>query len=312
MINGSKLSSILNFLLIMLLITCCSESGTTGPSDNNQPEITGAYLGQTPPGAAPQLFAPVVFTEANELHSNVVFSPYGQEVFWTLMDGYPSEILHMKLENGTWTAPATAPFNSQFGTLDPSFSPDGNRVFFMSWASASGNSAASKENIWFVEREGNGWGQPQMLGNEVNYLDVHWQVSVASNGTLYFAGSNGANTGGIWFSEFIDGQYTQAQFMGDAINTGSYEGTPFIAPDESYLMFSSHRGGNTNADLFISFKNEDGTWSQAQNMGSSINTAGHELYAIVSGNSEYLFFLSSRTGILRAYWMDAEIIETFR
>ncbi|OGU57037.1 MAG: hypothetical protein A2V66_05600 [Ignavibacteria bacterium RBG_13_36_8] len=212
-----------------------------------------------------------------------------------------------------WTAPATATFNSQFGSLDPSFSPDGNRIFFMSWSSASGNSVASKENIWFVERDGNSWGEPQMLGNEINYLEVHWQVSVASNGNLYFAGGETASDeNGIWCSEYTDGQYTQAQKLGDVVNSDYYEGTPFIAPDESYLMFSAFGGDLPYADLFISFKLEDGTWSQAQNMGLTVNSYGHDLYPIVSGGGEYLFFLSSRSGILRAYWMDAYIIETFR
>ena len=183
----------------------------------------------------------------------------------------------------------------------------------MSWASASGNSNAGEENIWYAERAGNSWGDPQMLGEEVNYLNVHWQASIASNGNLYFAGGEiGSEESGIWCSEYVNSQYTQAQLLGDSINSDSYEGTPFIAPDESYLIFSAYGGDIIYADLFISFKQNDGSWSQAQNMGSAINSYGHELYPIVSGNREYLFFLSSRTGILRAYWVDADIIDNLR
>lgn len=304
---------LLAILIFAEMTSGCSQSDSNDPNYNNSPTITGNYLGQVPPGAQPQLFAPEIFTEGNELHSNVVFSPDGQEVFWTLMESYPSEILYMKLENGVWTNPALAPFSSPFGSSDPSFSPDGNKVFFMSRASASGNSGADKENIWYVERDGNDWGDPQMLSAEINYLTVHWQVSVASNGNLYFSGCEpGSEDRKIWFSEFVNGNYTQAQLLGNSINSYYYEGTPFIAPDESYLIFSSRGDDLRYTDLFISYKQENGSWSQAINMGSTINSYGHDLYPIVSGNGEYLFFLSSRTGILRAYWVDAEIISKLK
>ena len=78
------------------------------------------------------------------------------------------------------------------------------------------------------------------------------------------------------------------------------------------MIFSSRGDDLRYTDLFISYKQENGSWSQAINMGSTINSYGHDLYPIVSGNGEYLFFLSSRTGILRAYWVDAEIISKLK
>ncbi len=296
-------------LLVIIFIRCTStESG-----EQNLPGITGEFLGQTAPGATPQQFAPEYFSSFGELHSTAVFSPDGRELFWTPMDGIPWEIMNSKIENGVWTNPGYASFNSEFGSGDPSFTPDGNRIFFLSWASSSGNSAGDKENIWYVDSDGENWGNPHMLGDEVNHLIVHWMVSASGDGTLYFSGAVAEGEDrNIYFSEYINGQYTQAQLMSEMINTSQGEDTPFIAPDESYLIFGRGGGPSSTADLFISYRNEDSSWTQSINMGNTINTESHELYPIVSGNGEYLFFMSMRNGLSKPYWIDAGIIESLR
>lgn len=44
---------------------------------------------------------------------------------------------------------------------------------------------------------------------------------------------------------------------------------PFIAPDESCLIFSSNRpGGYGSNDLYISFRNDNDTWTAPRNMGA--------------------------------------------
>jgi L-ascorbate metabolism protein UlaG (beta-lactamase superfamily) len=54
----------------------------TFPIEVDFHHLTDAYLGQTPPGATPQVFAlGIISTDANE-HSAPSFSPDGNEVFW--------------------------------------------------------------------------------------------------------------------------------------------------------------------------------------------------------------------------------------
>ncbi len=91
------------------------------------------------------------------------------------------------------------------------------------------------------------------------------------------------------------------------------ENTPYIAPDESYILFAVNDfRNNPYNDLYISFKKQDGTWCTAINMGNRVNTPSHELYPVVSPDGKYLFFLSSRTGMSFPYWMDAGIIEELK
>ena len=119
------------------------------------------YLGQDMPGMQPVRFAPGIFIE--ELHAPPIFSPDGHEVYYSLMDLNPGDILFMKLVNGIWSDPAVAPFSSSEGSDSPFISSDGTKLVFL-----SRQNAVNGENIWVVEKNNGEWGTPSILGNEVN------------------------------------------------------------------------------------------------------------------------------------------------
>ncbi len=69
------------------------------------------------------------------------------------------------------------------------------------------------------------------------------------------------------------------------VNTPSEEGLPFVAPNESYLLFSSngHPDRVGDYDLFVSVHGIDGSWSKAINLGEGVNSRYQELYPVMSG-----------------------------
>jgi hypothetical protein len=93
------------------------------------------------------------------------------------------------------------------------------------------------------------------------------------------------------------------------INTASNEHDPYIAHDESYLIFDSDRpGGFGGTDLYICYKMADNSWSEPQNMGNNVNSESSDFCAMLSPDDEYLFFSSSRSGNGDIYWVSAYII----
>jgi uncharacterized protein (TIGR02145 family) len=69
--------------------------------------LTGAYFGQTPPGATPQVFAPgIISTDANE-YSAPSFSPDGNEVFWRA-NRWPDDGPPMRLSRQPFALLATS------------------------------------------------------------------------------------------------------------------------------------------------------------------------------------------------------------
>ena len=64
----------------------------------------------------------------------------------------------------------------------------------------------------------------------------------------------------IFRSRSIDGKYSHIENLGELINTEYHEWDPFIAPDESYLIFCSMKPrGFGGDDLYITFQTEHGT-----------------------------------------------------
>ena len=298
----SKHVFLFSFLIILLSMSCKKSDSEENPDENTNPNaLNGAYFNLPFPSTSVQRFAPNVFTQ--ELHAPPIFSPDGTEVYWSLMSTEHRNIQYMKLVDGIWTQPASVPFGFTEGSDSPFISSDGTKLVFL-WGHFSG--AAGPGKVCIVEKSNGEWMSPKILGNEVNQNGAHWQASIADNQNLYFA-----REGDVCFSEYVNGEYTTAEKLGTTINTENVvESSPFIAPDESYLIFSRTMP-NLYSDLFISFKKDDGSWGEAVNM-EELNGAYHELYANVSPDGRFIMFLKSTWDGLMPHWVDASIIENYR
>jgi hypothetical protein len=267
--------------------------------------LKGPYLGQKPPGDLPELFAPGIISNC-DLHSSVYFPPSGEEVYFSKLNG-SWNIMYMKQENGLWTPP-------QFlcKGLTPFLSPDGNALFF----------STQDWELWRMERSIGGWTKPANLGPNINFAQRQDGPSVTHNGTLYYC-TNYRMAKGIVRSTFENGRYMEPQPLGGVINSSHNEGFPFIAPDESYIIFSSFRPGSYGlGDLYISFRRDDGTWTKPKNLGPKINSEAKDRFPYVTPDGKYLFFNSNRVSILNSkkipdgpgnvYWVDASFIEKLK
>jgi ankyrin repeat protein len=284
-------------------------------SDTRFPALKGDYLGQKPPGATPELFAPGIVSSIWGLHSTAVFSPDGNEVYWAPMMTFPGEIysrgglLMMKRAKGRWTPPSWASFSGPKGEDDvPFFSADGKRLYFLSRRPLPGETQLGGEKIWFVDRTPAGWTEPALLDPNVNAVNKHWEFSLDLKGNVYFAGRPPDSRGlsDIYLARFVGGKYERPVNLGDPFNTAEIEDTPFIAPDGSYLLFQRQ------FDLWVSFRGPDGAWGAPVSLGPEVNSPSIELCPIVTADGKYLFFLSQRDGESHAYWVSAKIIDDLK
>jgi len=266
-------------------------------------DVRGPYLGQAPPGTQAKLFAPSVVP--HDLHSATVFDPDGQSVYWKEMDANRFSV--SERVGNRWTQPRVVSLGMPwFGLDDPCFSPDGQRLFFTSWRPVRWyRPLPHKERIWYVEKQPRGWSRPRPVGDAVNAMSLHWQLSVASSGAIYFT-----SEGDIYRSSLDRGQYGVPERLADAVNSEYREGTPYIAPDESYLVFSSNRHEENQGtyDLYVSYRLADGSWSEADNLGPTVNSTAQEMCPSVSPDGQYLFFLRNAE-TSRVYWIDSQIIQ---
>jgi len=105
----------------------------------------------------------------------------------------------------------------------------------------------------------------------------------------------------ILYSKFEHGRYSTPVNLGPAINTREVEVCPFIAPDESYLIFS--RASGPEPGYFIAYRLKDGAWSQP--IGLKHLRGGPTSF--VSPDGKYVFF-----GYQNGFWAPATVIEELR
>ena len=223
----------------------------------------------------------------------LTFTPDNQTLYFTrgLVDG--GGLFESKYEDSRWNKPTQVTFSSgKFNDNDLFVSPNGSKYFFMSARPINGDIPQKEQDIWSIQKDGTDWGIPQHLGSVVNSEARDGFPSVTKDGTLYFFSEreDGYGSSDIYRSNFIEGEYYEPENLGSVINSEEWDGLPYIAPDESFLIFFSTRsGGYGNGDLYVTY-NHDGVWTAPKNLGPSVNTAESDLTPHVSPDGEYLFF----------------------
>jgi len=258
------------------------------------PELTGPYMGQKPPGDTPELFLPGIVSGHYQAHTPIVFSPDGKEAYWTVGRLPEGIVVGMEMVDGIWNYPKLS--TTMRG--EPAFSPDGKRLYFISLKPLRNGERDGKENIWYMEKTDSGWSEPKPVGDAVNSRILHWQPSVDSNYNLYFS-----DYSNMFYSRYENGEYQEPVNITELFGNETLKGnSPYISPDGDYLLFSAQE------NLCISFKKEDGTWTDKINLGNEIRGKGR-----VTPDGKYIFFTyegKDKPGGI--YWVSAAIIEKLK
>ena len=294
-------------LVLICLLTISAASSFSQPSDF--PVLQGPYMGQKPPGMTPEIFAPgIISTPAHEF--SCCFTPDGKEFYFTRHEPNLNQkvIMVTKLRDGAWTKPEVVPFVENQFSFEPLVTPDNRRLYFSSGKPIPGQPGPPM-NTLYVDREGDGWSIAKNPGPPFNPAQTMY-VSVASNGTIYTTDiSGGPGKEKIAMMKKTNNRYEKLESLGPPINGEAQAMYPFIAPDESYLIFGSGKdGGKANDVLVISFRKPDGGWSEPRSIDLGM-TAG---LPFVTSDGKFLFFTGGERGKSDIYWASSKFIEDLR
>jgi hypothetical protein len=266
----------LTYILVIVLLSACTAKNEK------------IYLGQKPPGLTPELFAPDIIK--NEFRQAAgIFSPDLKEFYFRRRGGkYKNNALVVvKLEDNKWTESLV---EDRAG--EPFISQDGKTLHL---------------GKRYREQTASGWSDKKSLGAPFDKFRI-MRLTVASNGTYYF--DEASESGPLRYSRFINGKFEEPKPI-HIKDIGNWNAHPFIAPDESYIIWDDQRenGGYGDADLYISFRQKDGSWSASINLGDKINSEFAEAYGSITPDGKYFFFHRGYGGN-RAdiYWVDAKAI----
>lgn len=248
----------------------------------------------------PEIFAKEMISNGKVFGLSI--TPDGNKVYFVNSSGGRKTLRIMESEkiNGKWQQPKPAFFSDpKFREIDPFVSPDGNTILYNTRKSLAKNTSDDKDlDIWMVKRSNGEWGKPFPM-DEINTNENETYATIAKNGNIYFglrSEENGYGGNDIYVSRLVNGKYQKPVNLGYPINTKGDEGNSFIAPDESYMIFSSdNNSGFGQSDLYISF-NENGRWSVPVNLGSEINSEQNDFCPVIFNNDTLIFARSQKTG----------------
>lgn len=274
----------------------------------------GFYLNQTPPGRTPEPFAPTVVAAEGAVHGSIAFMPDGTEIYWVLQKGIPGEcpsVMMVKRKGHEWQRPSPVEVIGPFGASEIHISPRGDRLFFESarpwpeeWGRQPGSGTREARKVWYLERLGDTWGPPQALPPAVNQ-DLGG-VSSTTDGTLYAAGIRRIRA-------LPEGIYADVEWLGpplDMMKAGDAfkGGHPYVAPDESFVLFNNDWPSTVGYGVFVSFRRSDDSWTPPVNVLDRMGLQRGGSVPVLSPDQKYLFYYAAG----QIYWVDAGIIEDLR
>ena len=262
----------------------------------------GPYLGQPFPGFVPEPFAAEILPA---MTPSITFTSDGLECFYTYWEpGFASILFTTKDIGSSWQDPDTASFSVPYDD-SPYLTPDGNQIFFIAYRLIPGSPYINR-HLWYTDRFGSGWWDPAVMDSP---LMEHFIVSVSAsaNGNLYL-GMADNNEPGIFISRYINGYYQEPEKLSDSINYLPRPLRPYVAADESYIVFDASESQDplSQRDIYISYRNPDQTWTKAVAFNGAVNTDADEVVSFISRDNRFLFF--ARNGVL--HWVDAMSVLT--
>ena len=246
----------------------------------------------------PAIFGDGVIS-TRDYESSITIAPDGKDAFFvkSTPDLSFRVIVMSRFEKGKWTTPEVAPFSGEYSDSDPCFSPDGTKLYFASRRPVEGTTAKADNDLWVVEKTGNGWSVPKHLDAPINTNSQETSPSVTKDGTLYFSSNRpgGKGAADIYRAKFTGGSFSAPENVGDPINTPGPEVQVFVTPEDDLLILAAlgRQDGQGGVDLYLS-RRVDGAWSKPVNLGNKINSRGTDSAPRVSADHKTFYWTSTR------------------
>jgi Tol biopolymer transport system component len=220
------------------------------------------------------------------LDFNSAFSRDGNTFYFSRSKNRKYFVYETRFDGKNWTRPERSKlFDTLYSNTDPFITKDGS-IYYISNRPKDEADTISDYDIYKLPKTANGYESPINL-TQVNSDSTEYYVSLAENGTIYFASYRDGNLD-LYNSKMTSLGYEYPKKI-DSLNSDAGEHDPFIAPDESFIIFTSTRaGGLGEADLYIS-NQINGAWQKPVNMGNQINTSSYDYCPYITPDGMYFF-----------------------
>jgi hypothetical protein len=257
---------------------------------------------------AAELLGPGVISTGLQ-ETSAAFSPDGGTVYFMRSDFSEKDdtIVYSQREGGRWSTPQVAPFSGQWHDSEPTFSPDGRRLYFVSnrpphpgGAPLEAEMAGHRftgTNLWYVERQEDGrWGAPVHVDGALNDGAMIYNPSVAANGDIYFSAHR--SDSGRAYQIYVARRSAHGYVAPERVDLGDLAHNrmdPAIDPQQRFLLFAGDEGDAIGrADIYIAFRQPDGRWGKPEHLAGDVNSEALENAPALGRRFGELYVSSSR------------------
>lgn len=277
------------------LAACCGVALTIATAHAAEPQA-GELVG---PG--------VISTGLQE--TSATLTPDGRTLYFMRSDFAEADdtIMVAQRQGGGWSTPKVAAFSGQWHDSEPTLSPDGKRLYFVSnrpvraggapmMAEMSGHHFPGT-GLWFVEQQANGhWGAPVHVDGALNDGAMIYNPSVADNGDIYFS-AHRADSGQA-YQIYVARREGDGHAAPERLPLGDVSHNrmdPAIDPQGRFVLYAGNEGDSLgSADIYIAFRQADGSWSKPERLGGDVNSDKLENAPALGRTFGELFVSSNR------------------
>ena len=189
--------------------------------------------------------------------------------------------------------------NSNYNELLPRISDDGKRLYFARTNHPENTPPITNADIWYSDLDDNGeWSEAKRFDNYLNDDHYNYVVSITPGGKELELGNIYNQTEidkrGVSYSRFKNGSWTFPKKINikNFQSLGKYSSYYFSNSGKTLLLDLETVKGIGGNDLYVSFLQENGDWSEPKNLGKDINTKCDDHLPFLASDERTLFFVS--------------------
>jgi hypothetical protein len=236
--------------------------------------------------ATGELLGPGVISTGLQ-ETSAALTPDGRTLYFMRSDFAEADdtILVAHRAAGRWSTPQVATFSGQWHDSEPTLSPDGGRLYFVSnrpprpgaapvMAEMNGRRFPGT-NLWYATRQpSGGWSAPIHVDGALNDGAMIYNPSLAANGDLYFSAhrEDSGKAYQIYVAHRRGNGYAAPERLplGDLANNRM---DPAVDPQGRFLLYAGNEGDALgSADIYIVFRQPDGGWGKPERLGGDVNS----------------------------------------
>ena len=187
--------------------------------------------------------------------------------------------------------------NSAYREIAPVISPDGKTLYYTRWEHPENLGKDKNQDIWYSELQNDRkWSMARPMAAPINNTEHNAICAISPDGKTILLNNvylkDGSMLKGVSMSTKNDRgwDFPKALAIKNFNNKSDYAEYSFSPNGRVLILTGQFKETNGGKDIYLSFQQPDGTWSEPVNAGKIINTAEDEGTPFIAADGKTLYY----------------------